>query len=377
MDVQKSYSKPIRVLQVIGVMNRGGAETMIMNIYRTIDREKVQFDFVENSFEEAVFDEEIKVLGGKIYRCPHFNGKNYFQYKLWWKKFWNEHASEYQIVHGHIGSTASIYLDIAQKHGVYTIAHSHNTNGKNDFKQMAYNLLSLKTRYVSDSLFACSVQAGIDRYGKMFKKKEGIVLNNAIDTNLYEYNEGIRHIIRREIGIEEDVCLIGNVSRFMTQKNHTFLLDIFAEYLKINGNSKLLLVGDGELRTEIEEKINNLGIQDHTILTGVRSDVNRIMQAIDVFVMPSLYEGLPVTMVEAQTSGVKCLISDKVPDECILIKNLVSIMKLANTPKEWAECIDKIHLYTRKNDVEIIKKAGFDIYTSSKWLEEYYCEKAN
>ena len=155
---------PIRVLQVIGIMNRGGAETMIMNLYRNIDRQIVQFDFVENENDGAFFDEEIRNLGGQIYHCPRFTGKNYFTYRKWWKEFFDNHH-EYKIVHGHIGSTAAIYLKEAKNHGIVTIAHSHNIDGKNR-KQFFYNILSYPTRNIADYLFMCSKQAGIDRYGK-------------------------------------------------------------------------------------------------------------------------------------------------------------------------------------------------------------------
>ena len=157
---------PIRVLHVIGIMNRGGAETMIMNLYRQIDREKVQFDFVEHSIEAAAYDEEIQRLGGRIFRCPHYTGKNHLAYVKWWNGFFEKHTGEYRIVHGHIGSTAAIYLSIAKKHGLFTVAHSHNSNGPLNPRELLYRILSYRTRFVADFFFACSKQAGEDRFGK-------------------------------------------------------------------------------------------------------------------------------------------------------------------------------------------------------------------
>ncbi len=149
--------EPIRILHVIGIMNRGGAETMIMNLYRNIDRNKVQFDFVENSSEPAAFDEEILSLGGKIYRCPHYNGKNHFAYVKWWNTFFQKHPGEYPIVHGHLGSTAAIYLSVAKKHGAYTIAHSHSAGSGSAM----YRMFAYPTRYIAAKLFGCSKDAGL------------------------------------------------------------------------------------------------------------------------------------------------------------------------------------------------------------------------
>ena len=174
---------PIRVLHVIGIMNRGGAETMIMNLYRNIDRTKVQFDFVENSNEPAAFDAEIRALGGKVYRCPHYNGKNHFTYIKWWNTFFLTHKDEYPIVHGHLGSTAAIYLSIAKKYGAYTIAHSHSTGTGS----IIYRIFSYRTRYIADFFMACSVDAAIARYGKKVGNNKNYcnILNNAINIDKF------------------------------------------------------------------------------------------------------------------------------------------------------------------------------------------------
>lgn len=362
----------VRILHVIGVMNRGGAETMVMNLYRNINRDKVQFDFVEHTAERAVFDDEIEQLGGRIYYCPKFTGKNYFAYRKWWDDFFKMYGSDYQIVHGHIGSTAAIYLAAAKKYGKYTIAHSHSSGTDHSLKHFAYDLLSYNTRNIADSFFACSKPAGRDRFGS---KTEFQVLNNAINTQQYIFSESVRDKVRKELGLTNEFVL-GHIGRFGKEKNHDFLINIFAQIKKEKPTAKLLLVGDGAEKNNIKNKVHQLQLDDSVIFTGVRSDVNRLLQAMDIFVFPSLFEGLPVTMVEAQAAGLPCVISDMVPDECIITDNLVTVKSLSDSCEEWAR-----HILSRVNTVrddtsDQIKEHGFDISETSKWLEEFYIEKS-
>lgn len=373
-------SEPKRVLHVIGIMNRGGAEVMIMNLYRCIDTAKIQFDFVENTFDEGVFEEEIIQRGGKIYHCPHFSVRSMAVYRKWWKTFFDEHDGEYSVVHGHIGSTASIYLDEAKKHGIVTIAHSHNTNQKNSMRQILYSILAYRTRFISDYFFACSNQAGIDRFGKKVAHSLNtnyFVFRNAIDTSSFVFNDTMRQRIRNELQANEDVRVLGHVGRFMEQKNHLFLLDIFKCFHELNPNSILVLVGDGPLKEVIQNRIENLNLKGSVRMLGVRSDVGDIMMGMDLLVFPSKYEGLPVTLVEAQTTGLPCVISDYVPDECILAEDLVSIQKLSDSPEIWADHIMNRLKEKRADHQQIIIDKGFDVNSTSKWLEEFYLEKGN
>ena len=368
----------IRVLQVTGIMNRGGAETMIMNLYRKIDRTKIQFDFVENSLDRAAYDDEIESLGGKIYRCPHFTGKNYFQYKKWWKEFFELHKGEYNIIHGHIGSTAAIYLKEAKRNGLFTIAHSHNTNSGLSLGSMMYRLMSFPVRYTSDYFFGCSDEAGIDRFGKrVFCSNRYKTFHNAIDTELFAYNEVEREKIRLEFGIKPDEIAIGHIGRFEIQKNHDFLVDIFISCLQQKNNCKLVLVGEGCLRKTIEDKVNSLKISKQVVFTGIRNDVNRIIQALDVFVFPSLFEGLPLTLVEAQSSGLQCVISDKVPVESILVEDLISVRRLDDAPQQWAETILTNAIKSRFDRSKEIQSKGYDISKTSKELMNFYINVGN
>ena len=369
-------NKPIRVLHVIGIMDRGGAETMIMNLYRHIDRDKVQFDFVENENDGAYFDDEIRSLGGQIYHCPRFTGKNYSAYKKWWKHFFDTH-NECSVVHGHIGSTAAFYLEEAGKHGIVTIAHSHSA-GMKDMKQFFYDILSYPTRNIANYLFMCSRQAGISRYGEQAISDPGraFLVPNAIDTEVFRYDRDIATEKRHELAISDDVFVIGHVGRFIDAKNHSFLLDIFKEIINVHSSSRLLIVGDGALRHAIEEKIAVLGLEEKVILTGMRSDVNELMMAMDILVFPSLYEGLPVSLVEAQCTGLPCVISDKVPSDSILIPELVKVRSLNDTAAEWAETAINCRCEDRIACADKVKGVGFDIEESAKWLEEFYLEKA-
>ena len=367
-------AEPIRILQVIGIMNRGGAEAMIMNLYRHIDKEKIQFDFVEHTAESAAFDEEIISMGGKIYHCPKYIGTNHFQYCQWWNNFFSEHASEYSVVHGHIGSTAAIYLKIAKNYGLYTIVHSHSTKGKIGIKNLLYRCMSYPTRFISDYFFACSKQACIDRYGKKVSRDSSKhkILNNAIDTKTYKYDFKTRNESRKEFVLDNEI-VIGHVGRFVIEKNHEFLVEVFRKILNNNKNVKLLLVGDGPLKKDVLQQVEEMGIKDNVIFAGIRSDVNRMLQRMDIFVMPSLFEGLPVSLVEAQATGLPCVISDTIPEDCH-ITDLVSTLKLQDSTELWAEHILNRAKEIRKDYSPEIQKAGFDITETSKWLEEFYIE---
>lgn len=361
--------EPIRILHVIGIMNRGGAETMIMNLYRNVDRTKVQFDFVENEGEEAAFDAEIRSLGGRIHRCPRYRGKNHFAYVKWWNSFFENHGKEYPVVHGHIGSTAAIYLSIAKKYGAYTIAHSHSAGAGS----AVYRLLSYPTRFVADYFFGCSADACTFRYGKKVGTDPGRcrVLNNAIEVGKFVYSTGEAEKTREELSIAPGTLVVGHVGRFVDAKNHAFLLDVFAAIRRRESNAVLLLVGDGELRPRIEKKIGDLGLTDAVILAGIRSNTWDYYRAMDVFVMPSKYEGLPVSMVEAQTAGLPCCVSAAVPEESA-ITDLVDFRSLEDSAENWADWILNRAKLPRRDMGEAMARAGFDITVTSKWLEEFY-----
>lgn len=358
-------NEPIRVLHVIGSMNMAGAETMLMNLYRNIDRSKVQFDFMVHTRDKADYDDEIKSLGGRIFNVPRFTVKNLPDYKRQWHSFFDSHP-ETKIVHGHIGSSASVYLDIAKKHGCHTIAHSHNTASD----RMAYNIVSYPTRYIADNLFACSQLAGVRRFGeRMWKKKNGTVVKNAIDINRFLFDISKREELRSRHNWQ-DKFVVGHVGRFCTQKNHEFVIDVFYHLQKIKPQSLLVLFGKGELEDKIHQKANELGIKQKICFMGLSTQIPEYMMAMDVLLFPSLFEGLPVTIVEAQATGLPCVISDTITDE-VKISDLVEFVSLGKDAQYWAQMlISKQRIC--KNMGEIIKKYGYSISDSAKSIVEFY-----
>ena len=357
----------IRVLQVVTYMGRGGLETMIMNYYRNIDRSRVQFDFLVHRDFEADYDKEIQELGGKIFRLPPLNplSKDYLS-KL--DAFFKEHK-EYKIVHSHLDCMSAIPLKYAKLNGLpIRVAHAHSSNQTKDLKYPLKLLYKTKISKYTDILFACSNDAGRWMFGK---NADFTVLNNAIDTEKYLFNKNTAQKVRKELNIKNDSLVIGHVGRFENPKNHSFIIDIFSQLLKTNKSSVLLLIGEGSLRKSIVEKVNSLGISNKVIFAGLRTDVNELLQAMDVFLFPSLYEGLPVSIVEAQASGLPCVISDKVPIECKKT-DLVYQMNLSDSPEKWADKIEELSKIERRNTYQEIKESGFDIKANAEKLEEFY-----
>ncbi len=355
----------LRVLHVVTDMGRGGLETMLMNYYRNIDRTKVQFDFLTHRQKRCDYDDEIEVLGGKIYRLPRLNPWSNTYIKAL-QHFFAEHT-EYEIVHSHIDCMSAIPLKAARDAGVpIRIAHSHSSNQDKNFKYFLKMYYKRKISNYATNLYACSEAAG----KWMFGEHSFSVLPNAIDTKQYAYNIQKSIEIRKELGLD-NALVIGHVGRFSEVKNHKFLVDIFNEVYKKKDNVKLLLVGDGQTLSEIRERVQRLQLSDSVIFTGIRSDVADVLQAMDVFVLPSLYEGLPVTIIEAQASGLPCLISDKVPIECKKT-DLVNQIGLNETATVWTERILEVAKEERRDTSSEIVRAGFDIRENAKQLQHFY-----
>ena len=366
--------KPLRILQVIGAMNFGGAESMIMNIYRKIDRSTVQFDFLVHTEADCSFDKEIIDLGGNIYRIRRFNGLNAKSYFDECMGFFDAHP-EIKIVHGHIGSCASLYLLAAKKHDCFTIAHSHSVGEYVSIKDYIYSFFSFPTRYISDYLLGCSTEAGIARFGKKVvrEKKKYCNYPNAIDLDKYQFNKTVRDKLRSEFGIKPDERLIGAIGRIVDAKNPEFIFDLFKQLVHIP-NIKCIWVGYGTLEEVYQKKNRDAGLSDQIIMTGKRSDVPNILQALDCFILPSKYEGLPVSAIEAQAAGLPCILSETITREAE-VSNLVSWLPINTGTSVWVETIvsetDK-SINTRKSPSETIKEKGYDINTSVKWLEDFY-----
>lgn len=359
--------KPIRVLQVVTQMTRGGLETMLMNYDRHIDHSLVQFDFLEHREAVTDYDREILEIGGRIYRLPRLNPFSLTYCKAL-DRFFTEHP-EYRIVHSHLDCMSSIPLKYAKKNGVpVRIAHAHNSN---EVRNMKYPLKLISKQYIpkyATHYFACGEEAG----KWIFGKHDYSILNNAIDSASFVFDESARQVCRRVLDIAQDTLLVGHVGRISPQKNHAFLIDIFAELVKLNPDSKLLLVGQGDLEQTIRSKVESLGLSDRVIFAGVRSDVNALMQAMDVFVFPSLFEGLPLVAVEAQAAGLPCIVSDRVPRECEKTQGLVRFLPLEAGAEIWAEQILTASRTERRDTSAQIKANGFDIRENAAKLQEFY-----
>ena len=358
---------------VVGALECGGAESLVMNLFRSIDRSKFVFDFATLSNEDGFFSEEIKKLGGKIYYFPKYRIYNGIGFRKKWKQFFKEHKGEYEIIHTHHSSSVAMILKIAKKNGLYTVAHSHSAGWEKSFRGMLNKFFSRGAKKVADYFFACSYPAGVTQFGKKVADDPSRfkVIANGIASDKYIYNEEVRNRIRKQLNLKDNVHLYGHAGRFVLAKNHAYLLKVYAELLKKDPESRLILLGDGELKNEIVSQAKSLGIYEHLIMPGVVNNVNEYMQAMDYFIFPSTYEGLPVTLVEAQASGLKCLISTNISNDVVLT-DLVESLSNEIDPEAWAEKILSSIDYPRKNMSEAIKKAGFDINSSVKFLTEFY-----
>lgn len=367
----------IRVLHVLHVMNYAGTETLLMNIYRNIDRNKIQFDFAVCDTNRGDYDEEIKCLGGKIIYYPQYRGTNHFTYQKWWKSFFKEHK-EYCIIHGHIGSTAAIYLSIAKKFGRYTIAHSHATDSHiRSLKEKIYKLYSYPTRWIADYFMGCSMAALTDRYGKKIAENLSIskVFFNAIDTEKFIFDENTRRIVRHELGIENEKIVLGTVGRLTPAKNPFMIIDIILKLKKSGLNFVFLWFGRGEMEDAVIKRINDNHLEKYIMLEGVRSDINRMLQAMDIFIFPSVFEGLGITCIEAQMADLECFCSETIPEEAKITEKYIALP--IDNSEIWVKCIQEkiLNGMTQRRDRSLeIKNAGYDIKSQSNWIEKFYLE---
>lgn len=358
----------MRILMVVHEMNRGGLENFIMNLYRTIDRERVQFDFISHVEKKCAFDDEIISLGGKIYHSPDYRVFNHFQYIKWWNDFFKEHK-EYKIIHSNLDTTANIHLRVAKKYGLITIAHSHNTENGRGLKNIVKKTLKIGFNNCCDYKFACSDAAAIFLFGK--KSKEAYVIKNGIITENFTYNPKIRSELRKEFLIPDNDIVIGTVGRIDKNKNQAFIIDILKNLNDKKINTTFVLAGDGPDKKSIIAKAKSTEINNKVLMLGVRKDINRILQVFDVFILPSFHEGLPVSAVEAQAAGLKCVLSDSITKETDA-SGLVKFIGLDKGAEYWADCIADFLPYERKDTSELIVKAGYDIENTSKWLSDFY-----
>ena len=362
-------SKPIRILHIVQKMEAGGTQAFLMNLYRNIDIDKIQFDFLVEYEEKEFYDDEIISLGGKIYYTNFRKTLNVIKLKKTLSNILKEHP-EYKIVHIHATAIGKICTDVAKKCGVKTIiAHTHNNSAVKDWKYYPKILLrKLYTKGPTD-FFACSEDAG--RY--TFKNKKFTVVYNAIDIDKFLFKQEIREEFRKELNIE-DKFVIGNIGRLHEQKNQSFLIDVFYEIQKRKDNAILLIIGKGPLENELKEKVSNLGIDNKVYFLGNRKDIERIYQGMDVFVLPSLFEGLGIVAIEAQVSGLPVIASTGVAKEANITNNIRNI-DLSEPIDVWVEAICKTKVNNRKSIEDIVRKSKFNIKNNVKFLQEFYLKK--
>lgn len=392
----------IRALQILGTTKLGGAESRIMELYRLMDKNRVQFDFLvhmdggeyKRALRDGVnpveyrepehYDEEIYKLGGNIYALPRFKVYNYFSYKRAVKDFFEKHH-DYTVAHGHMTSTAAIYLPVAKKAGIkYTVAHTRSAGVDPGIKGKITKIMRKSLYKKADSLFACSRLAGeLTFEGHPFE-----YVPNTIDTLRFEYSEESRSEIRTKYNIPDDTVVIGHVGSFREAKNHIFLLKTYKEFVSgamaSNINTMLFLCGDGPLRSQMEDIAISLGIADSVIFAGNQSEVEKYYSAFDIFAFPSIYEGLPGSVVEAQAAGLVTIVSDRVTNEVILTDRAVALG--IDSVSDWAKAFEKYAglimnegLLTegrvkRKEYVTQIKNAGFDVHEQASKMMAFYLE---
>lgn len=370
---------PIRVLYVNGgIMDLGGISMYMMNYYRHMDRSKVQIDFVVHGFERGVFDDEIREMGGKIYNVP-VKSKNLLGNIKALRKILK--SGQYKIVHSHMDAMSTLVLMEAKMAGIpVRIAHSHSTDHltKNKVKYLLNEIARNQIKRYATHLLACSEAAGRWLFGDEAVQSGRVkVIKNAIDVSRYKFNAEKRNKLREELNCQNNF-VVGHVGGFNYQKNHIFLLEVFAKLVKKLPNAKLVLVGDGHLRDQINNKIVELGLRNHVILLGYQSHVNDLLNAFDIFVLPSLFEGLPVSAIEAQANGLRCYLSDTISKE-VAVTNKIKFISIKNED-EWVEHIIRDYqlekgLNRTINEAEFIN-AGYDITVAARNLCDLYISLA-
>ena len=367
----------LRVLHSVSNMARAGIETMLMNYYRQIDREQIQFDFLANKSVPGEYDEEIRSMGGRVFVSPGLNPLHFPRYRRFVKDLLQANP-EIRIVHAHNEAMGYYALQSAKEADILIrIAHAHNTQIIRDYK---YPLKAICKRLLpgaATDYWSCGRDAGVYYFGQNRWQKTGVTLRNAIDVARFAFQPEKRERLRRLHGLENSF-VVGHVGRFNLQKNHLRLLDIFAQIVKAAPEARLVLIGVGELEQAVKEKATAQGLTDKVLFLGQMSDVSEWYQAMDCFVLPSLFEGLPVVGIEAQAAGLPCFFSDHVTDE-VLLSPAAQRIPLAAGDEEWALAI----LSARQTEIDrsqgtsIVRCAGYDIHIEARKLQTMYLEMAN
>lgn len=358
----------IRILHSVSNMDRAGIETMLMNFYRHMDRDLIQFDFLANKPAPGDYDEEIRSLGGRIFVSPGY--KSYPRYLRFMTQLFEKHP-EYQIIHTHNGALMLYVLESAKKNGIpIRIAHAHATEIPVGLKNEVKKLIRPMIKYAATDYWGCSDAAGRFYFSEKRWNKANELIHNAINVENFTFNEANRRRIRAQYGFG-DQFVIGHVGRLMAQKNQKKLLDVFAEVHRRNPHTQLVIIGTGELENKLRQQTRELGIEDSVTFTGVLGNVNEWYSVFDAFVMTSLYEGLPVVAIEAQAADLPCILTDTITPEVKITKN-VQFLGLHDQPLKWANAILEKKPAKRVSRGEELRKAGYDIRSEAKRMQELY-----
>lgn len=360
----------IRVLHSVSYMHRAGVETFLMNYYRHMDRRLIQFDFLCGKHLTGEYDDEIRDLGGRIFYRPDFDPLREENYTAFWRGFLMEHP-EIQIVHAHNGAKQYYPLQGAKEAGFpVRIAHAHSSDFVRDEKYQHRRELIDRLPQAATHYFGCSDKAGGFFFGEKRWADKGILIRNAVPCEQFAWDAQTRRRMRRRLGLS-GCFVLGHVGRFMTQKNHDRLLDIFAQVRKSAPNARLLLIGDGELMDAVRRKASRLELGRAVIFAGNQADMAQWYQAMDVFVMPSFFEGLPVSGIEAQAAGLPCVFSDAVSVEAAVTEK-VRYLPLASADPAWADTVLSFAGDRRRDTRETLRRAGYEIRTEAIRLQELY-----
>lgn len=364
-----------RVLQITGTLHRGGLETFAMNVYRKIDKQKIQFDFLIH-METGPYRKEVESLEGKVYYIPPRN-KGFLSFYRHLDEFFRTHASEYCAVHMHVSTLSSIEaLYFAKKYGIQVrIIHSHSSSiSGNKLHYVLHYLMKPFVHSWATHYLGCSIKAIEWLYKGSGVLNQAKMIKNGIDVNIFTYNETVRQEVRHNLEVES-CFVVGHVGRFIWMKNHKFILDIFRELRKKVPNAKLVLVGDGTLYADIKQLVESMGLTKDVLFLGLRSDIDQLLQGFDAFLMPSFYEGLPVSLVEAQCAGLPVFGSDTISRDTQITQNM-HFISLGETAEMWAKKINEYCRSFKRNNMDVvIKKAGFDISETVNLLIEIYLSK--
>lgn len=356
----------MKVLLVFRRMGIGGAETMIMNVMRYLNQSNISFDFVVHTPLQGEYDKEIISMGGNIFVCPEFKIYNVRKYNKWWKNHLRN--NHYDILHGNYRQSALLYLRIAKMEGIKTIFHTHSAFSRT--KLSSLRVIAAKIIYHnSDYIFACSKKAAEWLFGnKILQDPKLAIIHNGIKMDEYSFNLETRNKYRKELNVE-DKFVVCHVGRFAPMKNHAFLIEVFSKIKAKLPNAVLLLIGDGENKTYIEDVVHERRIND-VIFLGIRLDVPQLLQAADVFVLPSLFEGLPVSLIEAQAASLPCVFSDDITNEAVIGSN-IKAMSLHQSPEVWANEIIEISKQEIRGKRDYSNNP-FNIRNSSRTIKKYY-----